>query len=81
MSRWVASIGLRSKAVSSATGTRIPLMNRIIAVADAYDAMIQDRVYRMRVESSDAVAEILRCTPSQFEPEIVHAFIAVLSRH
>ena len=45
------------------TGTAIPLMSRLIAVADAYDAMTQDRAYRIRLDSSDAVAEILRCTP------------------
>ena len=59
----------------------IPFVSRIIAVADAYDAMTQDRAYRMRLDSSDAVAEILRCTPAQFDPEIVAAFLAVLGRH
>jgi putative two-component system response regulator len=64
-----------------AAGTAIPFMSRLIAVADAYDAMTQDRAYRMHLDSSDAVAEILRCSPSQFDPEIVAAFIAVLGRH
>ena len=63
------------------TGTAIPLMSRLITVADAYDAMTQDRAYRIRLDSSDAVAEILRCSPSQFDPQIVAAFIAVLGRH
>jgi putative two-component system response regulator len=62
-------------------GTAIPFVSRIIAVADAYDAMTQDRAYRQRLDSSDAVAEILRCTPTQFDPEIVAAFLAVLGRH
>ena len=62
-------------------GIRIPFVSRIIAVADAYDAMTQDRAYRMRLDSSDAVAELLRCSPSQFDPEIVAAFLAVLGRH
>ena len=62
-------------------GADIPLASRIIAVADAYDAMTQDRAYRIHLESSDAVAEILRCTPAQFDPEIVAAFVAVLGRH
>jgi putative nucleotidyltransferase with HDIG domain len=62
-------------------GTAIPFVSRIIAVADAYDAMTQDRAYRIRFDSSDAVAEILRCSPAQFDPEIVAAFLAVLSRH
>jgi len=64
-----------------AAGTAIPFVSRLIAIADAYDAMTQDRSYRMRLDSSDAVAEILRCSPEQFDPEIVAAFIAVLGRH
>jgi len=63
------------------TGTAIPFISRLIAIADAYDAMTQDRSYRMRLDSSDAVAEILRCSPAQFDPEIVAAFITVLGRH
>ena len=62
-------------------GTAIPFVSRIIAVVDAYDAMTQDRAYRTRFDSADAVAEILRCSPSQFDPEIVAAFFAVLGRH
>ena len=62
-------------------GVAIPFVSRIIAVADAYDAMTQDRAYRIRLDSSDAIAEILRCSPAQFDPEIVAAFLAVLGRH
>jgi putative two-component system response regulator len=62
-------------------GDAIPLVSRIIAVADAYDAMTQDRAYRIHLESSDALAEIVRCSPAQFDPEIVAAFVAVLGRH
>jgi HD-GYP domain-containing protein (c-di-GMP phosphodiesterase class II) len=62
-------------------GTDIPLISRIIAVADAYDAMTQDRAYRIRFDSSDAVAELLRCSPAQFDPDMVAAFLAVLGRH
>jgi response regulator RpfG family c-di-GMP phosphodiesterase len=62
-------------------GAAIPLMSRIITVTDAYDAMTQDRAYRMRLNTADAVAEILRCSPSQFDPQIVAAFLSVLSRH
>jgi len=64
-----------------AAGTAIPFVSRIIAVADAYDAMTQDRVYRAHLDSSDAMAEIVRSSPAQFDPEIVAAFLAVLSRH
>ena len=65
----------------SIAGAAIPLVSRIIAVADAYDAMTQDRAYRSSLDSADAVAELLRCTPAQFDPEIVAAFLAVLGRH
>jgi putative two-component system response regulator len=62
-------------------GDEIPLASRIIAVADAYDAMTQQRAYRVRFDASDAVAELLRCSPAQFDPEVVAAFLAVLGRH
>jgi len=62
-------------------GEAIPLASRIIAVADAYDAMTQDRVYRVRFDTNDAIAELLRCTPTQFDPAVVDAFLSVLSRH
>jgi putative nucleotidyltransferase with HDIG domain len=62
-------------------GEDIPLASRIISVVDAYDAMTQHRAYCVRLDSSDAVAELLRCCPAQFDPEIVAAFLAVLGRH
>jgi putative two-component system response regulator len=62
-------------------GDAIPVAARIIAAVDAYDAMTQDRAYRIRFDSSDAVAELLRCAPTQFDPIVVDAFLAVLGRH
>jgi putative two-component system response regulator len=62
-------------------GTDIPLASRIIAAADAFDAMTQARTYRLRLDSADAVSELLRCCPTQFDPEVVDAFLAVLGRH
>jgi putative two-component system response regulator len=59
-------------------GDAIPLGSRIIAVADAYDAMVQDRVYRTHLEPADAAAELLRCTPAQFDPEMVTAFLTIV---
>jgi HD-GYP domain-containing protein (c-di-GMP phosphodiesterase class II) len=53
---------------------RIPLGARIIFVADAYDAMTSDRVYRRRLSTHDALAELQRCSGSQFDPEVVAAF-------
>jgi putative nucleotidyltransferase with HDIG domain len=62
-------------------GPAIPLASRIISVVDAYDAMTQDRHYRSRLDSTDAVGELLRCCPTQFDPAIVAAFLSVLGRH
>jgi diguanylate cyclase (GGDEF)-like protein/putative nucleotidyltransferase with HDIG domain len=55
-------------------GDRIPLGARIIFVADAYDAMTSERVYRRRVLPEQAIAELRRCAGTQFDPEIVDAF-------
>jgi HD-GYP domain-containing protein (c-di-GMP phosphodiesterase class II) len=54
-------------------GEEIPLGARIIFVADAYDAMTSDRVYRRRLSSDDALAELDRCAGTQFDPQIVNA--------
>jgi diguanylate cyclase (GGDEF)-like protein len=54
-------------------GQEIPLGARIVFVADAYDAMTSDRVYRRRLSSRDALAELERCAGTQFDPEIVSA--------
>ncbi|HUP32518.1 MAG TPA: diguanylate cyclase [Gaiellaceae bacterium] len=54
-------------------GEDIPLGARIIFVADAYDAMTSDRVYRGRLTDDQAIAELARCSGTQFDPEIVAA--------
>jgi diguanylate cyclase (GGDEF)-like protein len=55
-------------------GEQIPLGARIIFVADAFDAMTSERVYRKPLSESDAVAELERCAGSQFDPTVVDAF-------
>ena len=55
------------------SGDDIPLGARIIFVADAYDAMTSDRVYRGRLSDDEAIAELARCSGTQFDPEIVAA--------
>jgi HD-GYP domain-containing protein (c-di-GMP phosphodiesterase class II) len=57
-------------------GEEIPLGSRILFVADAYDAMTSDRVYRPRVDHERAIAELERCAGTQFDPEVVAAFSA-----
>jgi diguanylate cyclase (GGDEF)-like protein len=55
-------------------GEQIPLGARIIFVADAYDAMTTDRVYRPRLSEEEALVELQRCAGTQFDPEVVAAF-------
>jgi diguanylate cyclase (GGDEF)-like protein len=57
----------------------IPLGSRIVFVADAYDAMTSERVYMGAISHDEAVAELERCAGSQFDPEIVAAFVAGVS--
>jgi diguanylate cyclase (GGDEF)-like protein/PAS domain S-box-containing protein len=58
----------------------IPLASRIIAVCDAYDAMVSDRPYKDRTEAPEARAELRRCAGRQFDPEVVAVFCAVLEQ-
>ncbi|MGH2978476.1 MAG: HD-GYP domain-containing protein, partial [Solirubrobacterales bacterium] len=58
-------------------GERIPLGARIIAVCDAYDAMVSKRSYRSRMSVEVALEELRRCAGSQFDPQVVDAFGAV----
>jgi HD-GYP domain-containing protein (c-di-GMP phosphodiesterase class II) len=55
-------------------GNGVPLMARIIAVADTYDAMTSDRAYRGALPHEVAVGEIERCSGSQFDPEVARTF-------
>ncbi len=65
----------------SLAGDAIPLVSRIIAVADAYDTMTQAAMYRSPLTSTEAVSELLRCSAVQFDHAVVVAFLSVLSRH
>jgi len=59
-------------------GRAIPLASRIIAVCDAYDAMVAERPYKAPTEPQAARAELRRCAGRQFDPEVVEVFCAVL---
>lgn len=56
-------------------GQRIPLLGRIIALADTYDAITSDRPYRKGASSKYALEEIIRCSGSQFDPELARIFV------
>ncbi len=57
---------------------KIPLGARILAVADAFDAMTTDRPYRKGMPPWEALEEIVRKTGKQFDPEVVEAFKRVM---
>ncbi len=59
-------------------GKNIPLLSRIIAVVDAYDAMTNDRPYRKAMSKEDAITEISINSGSQFDPEIVKFFLTII---
>ena len=59
-------------------GESIPLLSRIVAVIDAYDAMTQDRPYRDAMTETVAEKELIEHSGTQFDPEIVRLFIDVL---
>lgn len=59
-------------------GTDIPLEARILAVADAFEAMTADRVYRPGMARAAAVEELRRCAGTQFDADVVAVFLAAL---
>jgi putative two-component system response regulator len=58
-------------------GNEIPLEARIVAISDSLDAMTSVRVYQATFTPEQAYAEILRCSGTRYDPEIVHAFCEV----
>ncbi|HEX4805136.1 MAG TPA: diguanylate cyclase, partial [Conexibacter sp.] len=61
-------------------GPELPLEARIVAVADAYEAMTSDRSYRDAIGHARARAELRRHAGTQFDADVVEAFLAVLDR-
>src|SRR5258706_735127 len=62
-------------------GNDVPLIARIISVADTYDAMTSDRAYRRALPHEVAVTEIERCSGTQFDPEMAHSFCSGLDEY
>ncbi len=59
-------------------GEDIPLGARILAICDAYDAIVSDRVYRKGRSQEEAFTELRRCADKQFDPDLVERFIEVV---
>jgi HD-GYP domain-containing protein (c-di-GMP phosphodiesterase class II) len=56
-------------------GSEIPLEARILAVTDSFDAMTSDRPYRAALTHEQAIAEVERCSGSQFDPDVALVFL------
>jgi len=59
-------------------GNDIPLIARIVAVADTYDAMTSDRAYRRALPHEVTIAEIERCCGTQFDKNVAYAFLEAI---
>ena len=61
-------------------GEEIPLASRILALVDAFEAMTLGRPYRDSVPEVEALAEIRRCSGTQFDPRVVEEFESLMAR-
>lgn len=59
-------------------GEEIPLECRILAIADAFDAMTSQRPYRKKLTTEQAADELLRCSGTQFDPRLMEVFLRVI---
>jgi putative nucleotidyltransferase with HDIG domain len=64
---------------SGKAGEEIPVEARVLAIADAYDAMTSDRPYRRALTRAEALAEVERCSGTQFDPAIAHIFLELFA--
>jgi diguanylate cyclase (GGDEF)-like protein/putative nucleotidyltransferase with HDIG domain len=60
------------------TGTKIPIGARIITIADSYDTITSDRSYKKGRTAEEALAELERCANTQFDPELIAAFVRAM---
>lgn len=59
-------------------GESIPLISRIVSIADAYDSMINNDIYRRSLSQKEAIQELINCSGKQFDPDIVDVFVEYL---
>lgn len=57
----------------------IPLASRVLAIADAFDAMTEPRIYRKSLTREAAIIELETCAGRQFDPELTAVFIALIN--
>lgn len=62
-------------------GKEIPVISRIITIADAFEAMIADRPYKKSLSKEDAIQELKRCAGTQFDPDIVSLCVEYLFKY
>jgi hypothetical protein len=60
-------------------GEEIPILARVLSVADAYEAMVANRPYRRSLPPDEAIKELQRCSGTYFDPRVVDALVAVLA--
>lgn len=60
------------------SGEQIPRYSRILSIVEAYDAMTTAKPYRVQMSPEEAIAELIRCSGTQFDPQIVSVFIEQL---
>jgi diguanylate cyclase (GGDEF)-like protein len=63
---------------SGLKGGRIPIISRILSIADAYDAMISNRPYKKGISKEKALKELGRCSGTQFDPYLVDKFFEII---
>ena len=63
---------------SGLKGKEIPLCARIIGIADTYDAMTSNRIYRAKLSDKKVIEEFERCSGTQFDPELAELFVSML---
>lgn len=62
------------------SGESIPLLSRVLAIVDSYDAMTQDRPYRKAMTHEKAIQEIECNSGTQFDPRIAELFVGILKK-
>jgi len=74
-----AFFGGQSRDEGLPSGHDIPIMARILTIADSYDSIVSDRVYRKGRSHDEAIAELRRCASTQFDPVLVERLVTLFA--